>query len=97
MTFTMSSMEYNTGDIISNDPAGYSSGGTFTVPTTGDTWTVDFVEPVDLKPLAELVGKCVACGDEAEVLLCAECGVAVRELGRSKLRKTMEAIEEELG
>lgn len=70
------------------------TGGSITITTTPDE---SFKDLSLLEPLLELVGKCIACGDEAEVLLCAECGVAVRELGRSKLRKTMEAIEEELG
>jgi hypothetical protein len=50
----------------------------------------------DLAPLLELIGRCVACGDEAELLLCTSCGVGVRELGRSKLREVMKEIEDEL-
>ena len=61
-------------------------------------WEVEEVQPApELLTLMNLVGKCVACGDEAELLLCSPCGVGVRELGRQKLVDAMKEMEEDLG
>ncbi len=70
-----------------------TSGGTVTI-TTSDNEPFDLS---DLEPLLKYIGLCVACGDEAEVLLCSPCGIAVRELGRKRLSEYMSEIEKELG
>ncbi len=70
-----------------------TAGGTITINTPGN----EPLDLMDLEPLLQYVGLCIACGDDAEVLLCAPCGIAVRELGRKRLSEYMSEIEKELG
>lgn len=79
-----------------NGNTSYPSWNTSDITFQTDTGSVDVSDLIALRPLLELVGTCVACGDDTEVLLCPPCGVAVRELGHSRLQKQMQEIREEL-
>jgi len=88
---------------VTGDTTDYT-GYTTTPNTTGGSYYASSIhigsvdsELEKLLPLVELIGSCVACGDDADVLLCPPCGVAVRELGRSRLQEYMREIQEELG
>ena len=91
----------NTGDTIGAG-YGYTTNPSTTSPVMtgslhayGITGTDSELEK--LLPLVELIGSCVACGDDVDVLFCPPCGVAIRELGRSRLQEYMREIQEELG